>query len=98
MATLPVGVSETANLSMPFAVDPNGMILGIQDFGIGFDESTYFQTYASSQPGTSYPIYLSPPVGPIAGGTVSSPYGAYSLTPDVWHGQNRGPSCPGSGT
>jgi hypothetical protein len=97
MATLPVAVSEVANLSMPFAVDPTGMILGIQDFGIGFDDSTFFQTYAASQPGTNYPVSLSPPAGPIAGGTVSSPYGAYSLTPDVWYGQNRGSSSLSSG-
>jgi hypothetical protein len=84
------GVSGTANVNIPFAVDPTGMILDIQNFGIGFDDSTFFQTYVTSQPGTSYPLSLSPAAGPIAGGTASSPSGSYSLIPDVWYGQNRG--------
>jgi hypothetical protein len=91
MATLPVGVSETPNLSMPFAIDPTGMILGIQDFGIGFDDSTFFQAYAASQPAYSaFFIPPSPDAGAIGGGTISGLFPSYSLTPDAWYGENRG--------
>ncbi|MEO6817057.1 MAG: IPT/TIG domain-containing protein [Edaphobacter sp.] len=90
LATLPVGASETENLTTPFAVDSTGMVLGIQDFGIGFDDSTFFQTYASQQPGENIPVFLTPNAGPLAGGTSSTPYGSYGLTPDVWYGPNRG--------
>ncbi|MEO8737600.1 MAG: IPT/TIG domain-containing protein [Edaphobacter sp.] len=90
LAPLPVGVGETENLTTPFAVDSTGMVLGIQDFGIGFDDSTFFQTYASQQPGERIPVLLTPNAGPLAGATSSSPYGLYGLTPDVWYGPNRG--------
>jgi hypothetical protein len=85
-----MAVSNGGGLATPFAIDVTGMVLGIQGFGISFDDSTFFQTYASSQPGNGSPVLLSPNAGPIAGGTVSSPYGAYSLIPDIWYGQNRG--------
>ena len=91
MATLPVGESATSNLTIPFAVDPTGMILGIQVFGIGFDDSTFFQSYAASQPAYSaFFIPPSPDAGAIGGGTISGLFPSYSLTPDVWYGENRG--------
>jgi hypothetical protein len=80
----------TGNVTTPFAVDPTGLILGLQNFGIAFEDSTFFQTYSASQPGPSNSLFLSPLAGPIGGGTASSPYGGYSLIPDVWYGQNRG--------
>lgn len=75
----------------PFAIDASGMVLGIQNYGISFDDSTFYQNYAVNQPSVSGGlIYTSAYAGPLTGGTVSSVYTFPSLTPDVWFGQTRG--------
>ncbi len=41
----------------PFAVDASGMVFGLEDWGIAFDDASFAQNYSSAQPGT--PTYLS---------------------------------------
>jgi hypothetical protein len=75
----------------PFAVDDTGMVLGVEDYGIAFDDAAYAQNYAASMPGTGPLIGESPSFGPLSGGTTSESFGsAFSLTPDVWYGAIRG--------
>jgi len=90
LATLPTGVSETPVNTTSAAVDNTGVLIGLQTFGIGFEDSTYFQNFGTSTRGSSAPVLLTPNAGPLAGGTTSQPYGLYDLTPDVWYGANRG--------
>jgi hypothetical protein len=82
----------------PFAVDDTGMVLGVEDYGIAFDDAAYTQNYAASMPGTPGPLIgESPSFGPLSGGTTSGSFGsAFSLTPDVWYGANRGTATLGS--
>ena len=84
--------SSTRNgVATPFAIDSGGMILGLQIYGISFDDSTFYQNYAVNQPSVGGSlIYTSAYAGPLAGGTVSSVYVFPDLTPDVWFGQTRG--------
>lgn len=75
----------------PFAVDASGLILAMQRYGISFEDSTFYQTYAANEPsssGSSAPP--TPASGPLAGGTTSSLYAFPALQPDVWFGQTRG--------
>jgi hypothetical protein len=90
LGTLPNGVSETPVVTTDANVDNTGMLIGIQGYGIGFDDSTFFQNFAAntSQPGPR--VLLTPRAGPLSGGTASFPYGFFDLTPDVWSGPNRG--------
>jgi IPT/TIG domain len=75
----------------PFAVDPSGMVLSGQIYGVAFDDSTFYQNYAVNQPPfTAVGPYTQTYGGPLAGGTVSSLYVFPSLIPDVWFGQTRG--------
>jgi len=90
LSTIPNGVSQTPDLTDVVAVDNTGMIIGIQNFGIGFDDSTFFQQFDSYFSTESNPVSFLPSVGPLAGGTSSSPYGGFVMTPDVWYGPNRG--------
>lgn len=84
-------INGGAAVSLPFAVDNTGMMLGIQPFGIGFQDTTFFQTYgATPPPGLSYIASLTPDSGPVSGGTQLTPYGYFGLTPDVWFGNTRG--------
>ncbi|HEY2461953.1 MAG TPA: IPT/TIG domain-containing protein [Candidatus Acidoferrum sp.] len=79
-------------IPIPFAVDDSGQVLGVQDWGIAFDDSTFAQTYTASQPGTpTFLQHMDPYFGPLSGGTASGGFGnAFSITPDVWYGPNRG--------
>jgi hypothetical protein len=90
MPMIPVNVelSQGYYLPYPFAVDSTGMILGLEDWGIAFDDSTYAETYTASQPGTSTAFEnMSPYFGPLGGGTTSSFIsGVSSITPTVWYG------------
>jgi len=81
-----------AFIPSPFAVDITGMVLGIQPYGISFDDSTFAQNYSSQQPGfPSFLNHMSPYVGPLSGGTTSGGFGnAFNITPGVWYGQNQG--------
>lgn len=86
-----VGVSGPSNTATPFAIDSTGMVLGIQNYGISFDDSTFYQNYAVNMPNQNGGIAgLSTFGGPLSGGTVSSLYTFPALTPDVWLGQRRG--------
>jgi IPT/TIG domain len=91
VVTDPVGISGASATASPFAIDAGGTILGLQRYGISFDDSTFYQNYAVNQPPSngSSP-YTATYAGPLAGGTVSSLYAFPALTPDVWFGQTRG--------
>jgi hypothetical protein len=86
----PVGVSGAAETPTPFAIDSTGMLLGLQIYGITFDDSTFYQNYAANQPSNTNGEYLATFAGPLAGGTVSNFYDFPALIPDVWFGQTRG--------
>jgi IPT/TIG domain len=92
ISTLPVGVSETPISSIPIAVDANQMLLGIQDFGIAFEDTAFYQNYGSSTTTAQIPVSLTPYSGSLSGGTQVSPYGYFDLTPDVWFGGTRATS------
>jgi hypothetical protein len=87
----PVGTSGGIGTATPFAVDPTGIVLGLQTYGIAFDDSTSYQNYAVNQPGfNGYSGYIATYSGPLSGGTVSSLYVFPALTPDVWFAQTHG--------
>jgi hypothetical protein len=72
-------------------VDSSGMIFGIQNLGISFDDSTFYQAFGTTTPVSGGPYWMSPNAGPQNGGTVSSLSTADpDLIPDVWYGQVRG--------
>jgi hypothetical protein len=79
-------------IPIPFAVDNTGMLLGVEDFGIAFEDSTFSENFTTVQPGTPTVMnHMSPYAGPLAGGTVSGGFGnGATQTPDVWYGPNRG--------
>ncbi len=85
-------LSQGFYLPIPFAVDSTGMILGIEDYGIAFDDATFAQSYSNSQPGTpNFMQHMDPYFGLLSGGTTSGGFGnSFSITPDVWYGANRG--------
>ena len=92
MPLIAVMTSSTPNLPGPLAVDDTGILLGVEDYGIAFDDATYAQHYATTMPGTpGFVQHMEPYFGPLSGGTTSGGFGnAFSLTPDVWYGANRG--------
>ena len=77
--------------STPFAADSTGMVLGMQDYGIDFDDATFTPNL---DPQIATPVFLqhmSPYSGPIAGGTLSGGFGnAFSIIPSVWYGASQG--------
>jgi IPT/TIG domain-containing protein len=91
---IPAGteLSPSFFVGIPFAVDSSGMVLERQDYGIAFDDSTFTVAFSPLTPGTpTFLQHMTPQVGPLAGGTPSGGFGnAFSLTPDVWYGANRG--------
>ncbi|HKN73977.1 MAG TPA: IPT/TIG domain-containing protein [Candidatus Acidoferrum sp.] len=101
MPMIPV-MTEMSNgfdVALPIAVDSTGMVIGVQDYGIVFDDSAFYENLVPNQPGT--PVYLqhmSPYFGPLSGGTSSGGFGnSFDLTPDVWYGPNRGKASLGNG-
>jgi len=68
------------------------MVLGIEDYGIAFDDSGFFQNFVTNAPGSpTFLQHISPYPGPAVGGATFGGFGnAFSLTPDVWYGANRG--------
>jgi hypothetical protein len=88
--TDPVGTSGYAGTSTPFAVDSTGMVLALQNYGIAFEDSTFYQNYTGTQPSHAASEYIATFAGPLAGGTVSSLNVSSSLIPDVWFAQSRG--------
>ena len=65
--------------------------MGLQNFGISFDDSTFYQHYVNNQPGLNgSQEFIAVYGGPLAGGTTSMINIARSLTPDVWFGATRG--------
>ena len=94
MPMIPVSTELAPPFFMPepFGVDSTGMVFGVEDFGIAFDDGAFPQNYVNNQPGT--PIFLqhmSPYTGPLAGGTTSGGFGnGFFVPPDVWYGATRG--------
>ena len=85
------GGGGTVSTPTPFAIDGAGIILAIQNYGISFEDSTFYQTYAANQPNVGGGLlYTAAYAGPLAGGTPSTLYTFPGLTPDVWFGQTRG--------
>jgi hypothetical protein len=66
------------------------MLLDIQSSGIGFEDTTFFQSYGTNTVPQPSAVTLSTYSGPLTGGTEVSPYGYFGLTPDVWFGGTRG--------
>jgi IPT/TIG domain len=96
--TNPNEVSGATGIPSPFAVDSTGMVLGLQDYGIAFDDSTMYQNYVMNQPQVGgYSLYGGPFSTALVGGAVSgiNPYSA--LIPDIWFGAMRG-SAASNGT
>jgi hypothetical protein len=79
-------------LAVPFGVDETGLVLGVQYYGIAFDDATFNQNFVTNQPGTpTFLQHMSPYEGPITGGTTSAGFGnSFNITPDIWYGANRG--------
>jgi hypothetical protein len=98
-AVEPVGTSGGVTTATPFAVDSTGIVLGLQTYGIAFDDSAFYQNYAANQPGSNETQeYIATFGGPLSGGTASSILSLPSqLTPDVWFGQTRGSVGSASG-
>ncbi|HEY2039721.1 MAG TPA: IPT/TIG domain-containing protein, partial [Edaphobacter sp.] len=73
-------------------VDPTGMLIGIQNFGVAFEDATYFQNLGTSSVrlagGT--PTSFAPQSGPLAGGTEFGVNAYNTMLPDVWFGDIRG--------
>jgi IPT/TIG domain len=86
------GGGDASSTPTPFAIDATGMVLCIQNYGISFEDSTFYQNYAAAgQPSVGGGLIVNlPAAGPLAGGTVSTLYVFPDLTPDVWFGQIRG--------
>ena len=91
--------SDGYELALPMAVDSSGIIIGLQDFGISFDDSSFYQNLLSFDPPTPTLFqHMSPYFGPLSGGTTSSGFGeSAETTPDIWYGPNRGTAVNGSG-
>lgn len=85
-------LSPSFYIPIPFAVDESGMLLCLQDWGIAFEDSTFFENLTPLQPGTpTFMQHMSPYAGPLAGGTQSSGFGnAFSSAPNVWYGSSQG--------
>jgi hypothetical protein len=48
--TDPAGTSGEAGTATPFAIDATGMVLGLQIYGISYDDSTFYQNYPANHP------------------------------------------------
>ena len=92
-------MSPSFYVPVPFAVDSTGMLLCIEDWGIAFEDATFYENFSPVGPGTpTFMQHMSPYAGPLAGGTASSGFGnAFTQTPDVWYGTNRGAAKVDSG-
>ena len=77
---------------IPFAVDKDGMVLGVQYHGISFDDATAQVDLRSAGAGTpAFMNHMSVYSGPLHGGTTSGGFGdTFSLVPDVFYGQTKG--------
>ena len=89
-STLVAGYAPSG-VANPFAIDSTGMLLGTENYGVTFDDATFYQNYSTSQPslnsGITGPDTYS---GPLSGGTVVSVNAVPTQTPDVWFGPIRG--------
>lgn len=75
----------------PFAVDANGLLLGVQYLGIAFDDPAAITNFVTNEPGTPiYAVPMSPFSGPVAGGTTSTFPGSSAATTDVYYGSQKG--------
>jgi hypothetical protein len=92
MATVGVMTEmDYPNLTTPFAVDQTGVIMGLQNWGIAFDDATYAQNYLpAAPPDWATTISMDPYFGPLNGGTTSSGLGYAFAPPGVWYGALRG--------
>ena len=78
-------------IANPFAIDSTGMLLGTENYGVTFDDATFYQNYSTSQPPLNPGIAgLTTYGGPLSGGTVSYLNDLPGMTPDVWFGSTRG--------
>jgi len=80
------------DIPVPFGVDSTGMVFGIEDWGIAFDDGAFAQNYSPSQPGSpTFMQHMDPYFGPLSGGTQSGGFGnAFTISPTVWYGSTRG--------
>jgi hypothetical protein len=80
-----------SGIASPIAIDSTGVLIGTENYGVTFDDTTFYQNFATSQPpfnaGIAGPSTYG---GPLTGGTVASINAVPTLTPDVWFGTARG--------
>ena len=98
-STPPLSSGFGGNTSLAGA-DAKGMLIGIQSYGVAFEDSTYFQDYGTASTAISggNPSSFSPLSGPLSGGTSFTPNVYGSLQPDVWFGDVRGTTALSGGT
>ncbi|HLZ07117.1 MAG TPA: hypothetical protein VKT80_00895, partial [Chloroflexota bacterium] len=88
-----------SGIASPIAIDSTGVLIGTENYGVTFDDTTFYQNFATSQPplnaGITGPSTYG---GPLAGGTVSSINAVPTQTPDIWFGSTRGSADISQGT
>lgn len=74
------------------AADGSGLLIGIQNGGVAFEDSTYFQDYGTGSAPLSggEPSSFVPQGGPLTGDTTFTLSSYIELLPDVWFGDSRG--------
>ena len=74
------------------AVDDKGVLIGIQSYGIAWEDTTYFQDFGSGTLSISggSPIVFTPLSGPLSGGTSFTTFNTFAIQPDAWFNDIRG--------
>ena len=97
----PIGTSGGFGYSTPFAVDATGMLLAIQNFGIVFEDATFYQHYSPNQQlKNGIGEYFLAPGGPpswrhiVQSADLHQPEAGRVVREDAWH--QRPDEHPGS--
>jgi hypothetical protein len=83
MFTDPVGTSGFAGTSVPFGADAAGLVFGLQNYGVAFEDAAFTQSYVPSlQNHNGESEYIATFAGPLTGGTAVGFNIVAPLTPD----------------